>query len=140
MSRKAIASGVVLLLLLCSCRPPADSGRRESALLAGVPEISASQLKNWMAASEPLTLIDVREADEWQAGHAPTALHIPRLKVAAKIQAAVPDKGARVVLYCRSGKRSATSVLTLQRLGYTNVFSLAGGLKEYERVGLPVVR
>jgi sulfur-carrier protein adenylyltransferase/sulfurtransferase len=93
-----------------------------------------------MAAGQPMTLIDVREDDEWRAGHAVAALHIPRWKLWERIAAVVPDKGARIVLYCKGGARSAAAASTLQRLGYTNVFSLAGGFKSYQLAGLPALR
>jgi hypothetical protein len=57
------------------------------------------ELKNWMAAAQPVTLIDVREDDEWRAGHASAALHISRWKLEASIGSAVPDKNARIALY-----------------------------------------
>lgn len=140
MNSKWIASGALLLSVLFGCRLSSAPEKPKSPPIEGIQEISASHLKNWMTASQPLTLIDVREDDEWRAGHASSALHISRWTLAEKIGAAVPDKTARIVLYCRSGKRSAVSAVTLQRLGYTNVFSLAGGLKEYEQAALPVER
>jgi rhodanese-related sulfurtransferase len=106
----------------------------------GIQEISVSQLNNWKATAQPLVLLDVREDDEWQAGHASGAIHIPRMMLPERITAAVADKGARIVLYCRSGKRSAAAAVTMRRLGYTNVFSLAGGLNAYQQAGLPVQR
>lgn len=138
MNRKWIASGALALSFLCSCR--SNAPRENSPAVAGVREVSASQLKSWMAASEPFTLIDVREDKEWREGHASSALHIPRLTLSDRIGAIAPDKAARIVLYCRSGRRSALSAGTLQRLGYTNVFSLAGGLKDYVQAGLPIQR
>ena len=105
---------------------------------AGVKEISASELTDWVAGSQKFILIDVREDSEWQAGHAAAALHLKLATVADRIGSVAPDKGARIVLYCLVGARSANAAGTLRKMGYTNVFSLAGGFRSYQRAGLPV--
>ena len=137
---KWIAAGALILSCLCSCRsssgpeslPPAKDASDQ------IQEISTSQLKDWMADGQPLTLIDVREDNEWQAGHAATAIHIPRMALPGAIGTAVPDKTARIVLYCLGGVRSAAAADTLQKMGYSNVFSLTGGFTYYQLAGLPV--
>jgi rhodanese-related sulfurtransferase len=91
-----------------------------------------------MTARRTLTLIDVREDNEWRAGHAAKAIHISHWGLSEKIGTVVPDKGARIVLYCAGGVRSAAAAAGLQRMGYTNVLSLAGGFKSYQLAGLPV--
>src|SRR3954466_251075 len=76
-----------------------------------------------------ITLIDVRESEEWDAGHIPGARHVPRGYLESRIEAAAPDKDARVILYCASGQRSALAARTLEDLlGYTNVSSMNGGI------------
>jgi rhodanese-related sulfurtransferase len=138
---------VPVLSLLSACQssvaPAPPAAQPAPALQSQFPaeqvhEISAAQLQEWMAARQPFTLIDVREDNEWQAGHAAAALHLSRWTLAARIGAAVPDKSARIVLYCLGGVRSAAATVSIQRIGYTNVFSLAGGFKSYQRAGLPV--
>src|SRR3954471_12123191 len=67
-----------------------------------------------------ITLIDVRESEEWDAGHIPGAKHVPRGYLESRAEAAAPEKDRRVVLYCASGQRSALAANTLQEmLGYT---------------------
>src|SRR5215213_11493889 len=74
-------------------------------------------------------IVDVRESDEWDAGHIPGAVHVPRGYLESRIEGAVPDRDRRVVLYCASGQRSALAAHTLeQMLGYTNVGSMTGGI------------
>ena len=102
-----------------------------------IKEVSASQLKTWMNSGQKLMLIDVREDSEWQAGHAASAIHIGRGTLEREIEKAAPDKAQRVVLYCHSGARSALAADTLQKMGYSNVFSLAGGFTSYQAAGLP---
>lgn len=102
-----------------------------------VREITPEELGGWLAKGRNVTLIDVREDNEWQAGHAATALHIPRWTLAGRIETVVPDRNALVVLYCKGGVRSAACAATMERMGYRNVFSLAGGFERYRAAGLP---
>jgi len=83
--------------------------------------------------------VDVREADEWQEGHLPGAVHVPRGNLESRIENVVPDKTQPVVLYCASAARSAFAAKTLEELGYTDVHSLAGGFTDWKRNGLEIV-
>ncbi|WP_321476444.1 rhodanese-like domain-containing protein [uncultured Paludibaculum sp.] len=107
---------------------------------ARIREIAPADLKSWNASGQRPVLIDVREDSEWQAGHAARALHISRWALDERIGAAVPRKTTRMVLYCQGGVRSALAADKLQKMGYTNVFSLAGGFVAYQAAGLPVER
>jgi molybdopterin/thiamine biosynthesis adenylyltransferase len=76
-----------------------------------------------------VTLIDVRESEEWDRGHIPGAIHVPRGYLESRIEGAVADRDARVILYCASGQRSALAAHTLtELLGYTDVSSMTGGI------------
>lgn len=83
-------------------------------------------------------LIDVREDNEWQRGHARGAEHMGRGIIERDIETAVPDHSAELILYCGGGYRSALAADNLQRMGYTNVHSLAGGWKAWQDAGAPV--
>jgi sulfur-carrier protein adenylyltransferase/sulfurtransferase len=82
--------------------------------------------------------VDVRERDEWDQGHLPDAVHIPRGYLESRIERAVPDRAQEVVVYCASGNRSVFAAQTLAQLGYERVGSLAGGIAEWQRSGLPI--
>lgn len=82
-------------------------------------------------------LVDVREDHEWVEGRAAGALHLGRGILERDVEKAIPDKRATIVLYCGGGYRSALSADNLQRMGYTNVLSLAGGWKAWVAAGLP---
>lgn len=82
-------------------------------------------------------LIDVREDNEWTAGHATGAEHIGRGIIERDIEALVPDKDAEMILYCGGGYRSALAADALQNMGYTNVFSMAGGWKAWKDANAP---
>jgi sulfur-carrier protein adenylyltransferase/sulfurtransferase len=79
--------------------------------------------------------IDVREDDEWQEGHIPGAVHVPRGYLESRIESVVPNKATPVVVYCAAGARSAFAAKTLNELGYTNVTSLHGGFTDWKRNG-----
>ena len=86
-----------------------------------------------------ITLIDVRESEEWDRGHLPGAVHVPRGYLESRIEGAVKDRDARVVLYCASGQRSALAAHTLEDLlGYTNVSSMTGGITLWKDRGYKV--
>jgi len=89
-------------------------------------------------ALEGAVWIDVREADEWQEGHLPGAVHIPRGFLESRVEGVAPDKGTQVVVYCASAARSAFAAKTLEGLGYEHVHSLAGGFTDWKRNGLEI--
>src|SRR6185437_15141622 len=79
----------------------------------------------------------VREQDDWDEGHIPGAVHIPRGYLESRIESAAPDRSKQVVVYCAGGSRSAFAAKTLEELGYENVTSLAGGYTDWKRSGFP---
>jgi rhodanese-related sulfurtransferase len=87
---------------------------------------------------EGARLIDVREDNEWQRGHARGAEHMGRGIIERDIETAIPDHAAELILYCGGGYRSALAADNLQRMGYTNVSSLAGGWKAWQDADAPV--
>jgi len=101
-----------------------------------IEEIGAAQARELVEEGEA-AVVDVRERDEWEEGHLPRAVHIPRGNLESRIEGAVPDKSRPVLLYCASGNRSAFAAKTLEELGYENVLSLAGGFTDWKRNGLP---
>ncbi len=101
-----------------------------------IAEIDARQAQELIASDSP-AIVDVREQAEWDEGHLPGAVHVPRGNLESRIEGAVPDRSRSVVVYCASGSRSAFAAKTLEELGYGNVFSLAGGFTDWKRNGLP---
>jgi rhodanese-related sulfurtransferase len=86
----------------------------------------------------PSVLIDVREDREWQAGHLPQAMHLGKGIIERDIENAVQDKQQMLVLYCGGGYRSALAADMLQKMGYTDVWSLAGGYTAWLEAGFAV--
>lgn len=91
-----------------------------------INEMDVDTLKQ-RAQTEKLFLVDVREESEWQRGHVEGAIYLGKGVIERDIERVIPDKKALIVLYCGGGYRSALAAENLQRMGYTNVYSLKGG-------------
>ena len=102
---------------------------------ASVREVSAAEAE--ALAAQGARVIDVREATEWEEGHLPGALHISKSYLEQRIEGAVPDREAPVVLYCAGGIRSLFAGQTLREMGYTDVVSMAGGFQGWKSEGRP---
>jgi len=100
-------------------------------------EITVAEAKELLDGGEYL-FIDCREPKEYKMGHVPGAMNIPRGLLEFKIDKKVPDKGQNIVMYCKTGGRSCLSTCTLCRMGYTNVRSMGGGWKAWEKAGYPI--
>lgn len=101
-------------------------------------QVPLDELKRRIAAREKMTVVDVREKDEWRAGYIPGAISIPRGFLEMQAEQKLPDKGARIVAYCAGGTRSALAAATLQDLGYTNVETANPGFTRWKDLGFPV--
>jgi rhodanese-related sulfurtransferase len=99
------------------------------------PQDAASALKRGDA-----LLIDVRDPNEWQKGHIPGAKNFSRGTVELEIEEAAPDLSTPIITHCGGGGRSALVAESLQRMGYKNVRSMAGGFKAWKAAGLPATR
>ncbi len=104
-----------------------------------VKEVTAEDIKQRLGRKEAFHLIDVREAKEWQMAHLPTSTNIPRGVIEMKIETEIPSTDAPIVLYCGSGGRSSLVARNLQKMGYQNIESLAGGLIGWKSLGFDVV-
>jgi rhodanese-related sulfurtransferase len=105
-----------------------------------VKEVTVAQTLERLTANPKAVLIDVREDSEWAAGHAADAEHLGKGIIERDIEAAVPDHAAELILYCGGGFRSALAGDALQKMGYTNVWSMAGGWRAWNEAGAPTRR
>jgi len=103
-----------------------------------IKEVSVTDTRDRLAANPSAKLIDVREDNEWNEAHAAGAEHLGKGIIERDIETRVPDKGNELILYCGGGYRSALAADVLQRMGYTNVWSMAGGWKAWQESGGPV--
>jgi rhodanese-related sulfurtransferase len=102
-----------------------------------VREVSVDEARRKLESGKA-KLIDVREESEWEAGHARGAQHLGKGVIERDIEGRVPDKKAELILYCGGGFRSALATDNLQKMGYTNVRSMAGGWRAWQAAGAPV--
>src|SRR6478735_3656624 len=104
---------------------------------AEISEVDATQARERIESGEA-AVVDVREQAEWDEGHIPGAVHVPRGHLESRIERSAPDTARPVLLYCSAGNRSAFAAKTLEELGYEDVVSLSGGFTDWKRNGFPV--
>jgi rhodanese-related sulfurtransferase len=102
---------------------------------ARIRELTVTETQQRMRINPQVRLIDVREDNEWQAGHAVGAIHLGKGIIERDIETVVTEKDDELILYCGGGYRSALAADALQRMGYTNVFSMAGGWRAWKEAG-----
>jgi rhodanese-related sulfurtransferase len=100
-----------------------------------VREVTVAEAQQRMQRNAEVKLVDVREDNEWEAGHAAGAIHLGKGIIERDIETTVPEKETELILYCGGGYRSALATDALQKMGYTNVFSMAGGWKAWKEAG-----
>jgi rhodanese-related sulfurtransferase len=105
-----------------------------------IRELTVADVKAKLEHGEQFHLIDVREDREWVAGHLPRAAHLGKGVIERDVEQAIPDTAAEIVLYCGGGFRSALAADALQKMGYTNVWSMDGGFRGWCDAGLPIDR
>ncbi len=103
-----------------------------------VREISVQQVMQKLSRNEKFHLVDVREESEWAAGRAQNAAHLSKGVIERDVEKSIPDFNAEIVLYCGGGFRSALAADNLKKMGYKNVFSMAGGWSAWLESGAPV--
>jgi rhodanese-related sulfurtransferase len=105
---------------------------------ARVRETTADEVKARLDRGEKVMLVDVREESEFATDHLPGALHLGKGVIERDIEARVPELDTELVLYCGGGFRSALAADNLQRMGYTNVISMDGGIRDWREKGYPL--
>lgn len=115
---------VLLCILLAACGNDTDNTNKgENAMYE---QITAEEAKKIMDSGEERIILDVREQDEFDAGHIHGAILLPYTKIENKAKDLLPDKDKQLLVYCRSGRRSKIAAEALARLGYTNIKEFGG--------------
>ena len=104
-----------------------------------VKETDVQTVAHKLENKEEFVLIDVREDHEWQQGHLPTAIHMGRGIIERDIEKTIPNKNQEIILYCGGGFRSVLSAYNIQKMGYTNVISMDGGVRDWQNFGHKMV-
>ncbi|HET9407090.1 MAG TPA: rhodanese-like domain-containing protein [Candidatus Sulfotelmatobacter sp.] len=105
-----------------------------------VRETTVDEIKSRLDRKANLLLVDVREESEFAKDHLPGAIHLGKGVIERDIEHRVPDLSAEIVLYCGGGFRSALAADNLQKMGYTNVISMDGGIREWREKGYPLTK
>ena len=105
-----------------------------------IQETTVDNVKARMDRGEKFALIDVREESEYARDHLPGAIHLGKGVIERDIEARVPDLDATMILYCGGGFRSALAADNLQKMGYTNVISMDGGIRGWREKNYPLTR
>lgn len=101
-----------------------------------ITEITCDQVQK-MRDGHGAIIVDVREDSEWQNGHVKDAIHLGRGIIERDIETTIPKKDTTIILYCGGGYRSALSAQSIQKMGYSKVYSLQGGWKAWKQAALP---
>lgn len=104
-----------------------------------IRETTVDDIKGRLDRGDRFVLIDTREESEFAKDHLPGAIHLGKGVLERDIESKVPDTAAPLVLYCGGGFRSALAAENLQRMGYTDVLSMDGGIREWREKGYPLV-
>jgi rhodanese-related sulfurtransferase len=107
---------------------------------ARIKEIDIHEVKAHIESGQPPVVIDVREDNEWAAGHIPNAIHLSKGIIERDIEKTIPNQDAFLILYCSGGFRSAIATDALKKLGYQNVCSMEGGCSEWVKAGYPFIK
>jgi rhodanese-related sulfurtransferase len=105
-----------------------------------VRETDVDAVKKRMDAGDKFLLVDVREDNEFAKDHLPGAIHLGRGIIERDIEAKVPELNTEMILYCGGGFRSALAADNLQKMGYTNVISMDGGIRDWREKGFPLTK
>jgi rhodanese-related sulfurtransferase len=103
-----------------------------------IHEVSVDAVKVKLDRGDKFHLIDVREESEWAKDHLPSARHLGKGIIERDVEQQLPDSAAEIVLYCGGGFRSALAADNLQKMGYTRVFSMDGGVRGWRERGYPM--
>ena len=103
-----------------------------------ISEIEISEVKKMIEENILFILIDIREESEWKNNRIPSAIYIGKGILEREIESSIPNEDTKIVLYCGGGYRSALSTENLMKMGYKNVYSMIGGITEWEEKNLPI--
>ncbi|WP_352400751.1 rhodanese-like domain-containing protein [Anaerotignum sp.] len=120
MRKRLLAISFILLILLCGC------GATDESTTSDYQTITANEAYDMMQEKEEAIILDVRTQKEFDEGHIPNALLIPDNEIREKAESILTDKEATILVYCRSGRRSALAAKELAALGYKKIYDFGG--------------
>ncbi len=141
MHRRTIISIAALLIIFAGMPVAADDKTPEQFVKeakASIKEVSISEVKGMIDAKEKVVLLDVRDKNELEDGSIPGAVNISRGMLEFKVAMVIPDKNAKIVVFCGVDLRGPLATKTLNEMGYKNAVNMNGGLKAWKAAGFPI--
>jgi len=144
MSKKLGIFIIAALFTVCTLLPVGAADRISDQLVkeakAAIKEVSVGDVKKMIDEKEKIIILDVRDRDEFETGYIPGAINISRGMLEFKVNLVIPDKNAKVIVYCGIDLRGPLTTKTLNDLGYKNAVNIIGGLKQWKEAGYAVVK
>jgi sulfur-carrier protein adenylyltransferase/sulfurtransferase len=130
-----------VLFVLCSLYQVEAADKTPELIVkeakASIKEVSIADVRKMIDAREPVILLDVRDKHEFEEGYIPGAMNISRGSLEFKVALLIPDKSARIIVYCGLDLRGPLATRALNELGYKNAVNMIGGLKAWKEAGYP---
>jgi phage shock protein E len=120
----------VLFVISIACQ------KQHGGKVGGV-DVSREKLKEWMDQKLDVRILDVRSKKEYESGHVPNAMNIDYTEISARLSELEPYKNHKIVVYCRSGRRSGIAEKTLKEAGFSDIYHLTGDMIGWEKAGWP---
>ena len=144
MNNKLLIASVVALFTICTGYHVEAADKTPEQLVKEsktvIKEVSIDDVKKMIDTKENVIILDVTDKHEFEGGHLPGAINISRGTLEFKVAQIIPDRNAKIVVYCGLDLRGPLATKTLNDLGYTNAVNMAGGLKAWKAAGYPLVK
>ncbi len=128
-------------IILCSVTPALASRASDQLVKeakASIREVTPEDVKKMIDNNDRMVILDVRDAEEFETGHIPGARNLSRGMLEFKIEMLIPDKNAKIIVYCGVDLRGPLATKTLNQLGYGNAVNMIGGLNAWKAAGYPI--
>lgn len=144
MIRKIIILIMAFSFMACATQNFGGTARTSDQMVkeakASINEVSVGDVKKMIDNKEKVVVLDVRDKEEFETGYIPGAINLSRGLLEFKISTIIPDKNARIIVYCGIDLRGPLATRTLNELGYKNAENIIGGLKAWKAAGYAVVK
>jgi len=144
MIRKIMILIIALSFVACATQNYGGTVRTSDQLVkeakTSIKEVSMDDVKKMIDNKEKIIILDVRDKEEFETGYIPGAINLSRGMLEFKISTLIPDKDARIIVYCGVDLRGPLATKTLNEMGYKNAVNINGGLKVWKAAGYPIAK
>ncbi len=144
MTKKIILLIIALCFTACATQHHIGAIRTSDQIVkeakASIKEVSVGDVKKMIDNKDKIIILDVRDKDEFETGYIPGALNLSRGMLEFKINTMIPDRNARIIVYCGVDLRGPLAAKTLNEMGYINAVNINGGLKAWKAAGYPITK